>query len=229
MLSSSSAWHCSIVTRRGPALMEAGTAVLPESRSVPIGLDNLRRGQRVIEGLEARIALAVDVMLPPARLIDALRTSASAGLVPPSSVSNGLRLAAWSCFLWRRRATLWRRVTLMHREQRGISCSSAHRSLYLDRGSRRSRGRNAHDRDDRDYSTGRVDSVPSACSTMAATRGSASASLAAQGGAAFIGGDGVFQFLLAAFEGADDLLKLGKRVLEGEGADVGGLAGHAVS
>jgi len=59
---------------RRPALTEAGAAVLSEARSLAVGVDNLRakvKGLR--DGLEAEIALAVDVMLPTARLVDAMR------------------------------------------------------------------------------------------------------------------------------------------------------------
>jgi DNA-binding transcriptional LysR family regulator len=57
-----------------PALTEAGAAVLSEARSVSIGVDNLRaKVKGLLEGLEAEIALAVDVMLPTARLVDAMQ------------------------------------------------------------------------------------------------------------------------------------------------------------
>src|SRR5882672_12811590 len=59
---------------RRPALTEAGTAVLSEARSVSVGVDNLRaKVKGLLDGLEAQIALAVDVMLPTARLVDAMR------------------------------------------------------------------------------------------------------------------------------------------------------------
>jgi len=59
---------------RKPALTEAGTAVLAEARSVSIGVDNLRaKVKGLLDGLEAQIVLAVDVMLPTARLVDAMR------------------------------------------------------------------------------------------------------------------------------------------------------------
>lgn len=60
-------------TRR-PVLTEAGKAVLAEARDVAHGMDALRAtvtGLR--EGLEAQVSLAVDVMLPPDRLGEALR------------------------------------------------------------------------------------------------------------------------------------------------------------
>jgi DNA-binding transcriptional LysR family regulator len=59
---------------RTPVLTEAGTAVLSEARSVSAGVDNLRaKVKGLLDGLEAEIALAVDVMLPTARLVDAMQ------------------------------------------------------------------------------------------------------------------------------------------------------------
>lgn len=59
---------------RRPALTEAGTAVLSEARSVSVGVDNLRaKVKGLLDGLEAQISLVVDVMLPTARLVDAMR------------------------------------------------------------------------------------------------------------------------------------------------------------
>jgi DNA-binding transcriptional LysR family regulator len=52
----------------------AGAAVLSEARSVSVGVDNLRaKAKGLLEGLEAEIALVVDVMLPTARLVDAMQ------------------------------------------------------------------------------------------------------------------------------------------------------------
>lgn len=62
------------VQARRPALTEAGTAVLSEARSVSAGVENLRaKVKGLLDGLEAQIALVVDVMLPTARLVDAMR------------------------------------------------------------------------------------------------------------------------------------------------------------
>jgi DNA-binding transcriptional LysR family regulator len=59
---------------RRPGLTEAGTAVLSEARSVSVGVDNLRaKVKGLLNGLEAQITLAVDVMLPTARLVDAMQ------------------------------------------------------------------------------------------------------------------------------------------------------------
>ncbi len=59
---------------RRPALTEAGAAVLSEARSVSVGVDNLRaKVKGLLDGLEAQITLAVDVMLPTARLVDAMQ------------------------------------------------------------------------------------------------------------------------------------------------------------
>ncbi|WP_459618997.1 LysR family transcriptional regulator [Burkholderia sp. 3C] len=59
---------------RKPILTEAGVAVLTEARTVCDGVDNLRaRVQGIVAGLEAEVVLAVDVMLPIERLVDALQ------------------------------------------------------------------------------------------------------------------------------------------------------------
>ena len=48
--------------------------MLSEARSVSVGVDNLRaKVKGLLDGLEAQITLAVDVMLPTARLVDAMR------------------------------------------------------------------------------------------------------------------------------------------------------------
>lgn len=60
-------------TRR-PQLTEAGKAVLAEARTVASGMDGLRaKVKGLLEGLEAEVSLAVDVMLPTARLAKILR------------------------------------------------------------------------------------------------------------------------------------------------------------
>ncbi len=54
-------------------LSEAGTVVLAEARSLARGLDGLKAKVRgLADGLEAELSLAVDVMLPAARLVAAL-------------------------------------------------------------------------------------------------------------------------------------------------------------
>ncbi|WP_343667880.1 LysR family transcriptional regulator [Paraburkholderia heleia] len=58
---------------RKPTLTEAGMAVLSEARTVCNGVDSLRaRVRGLISGLEGEVVLAVDVMLPTERLVDAL-------------------------------------------------------------------------------------------------------------------------------------------------------------
>lgn len=60
-------------TRR-PVLTEAGEAVLAEARSVSHGMDALRaKVKGLIEGLEAEVLLAVDVMFPAPLLADVLK------------------------------------------------------------------------------------------------------------------------------------------------------------
>lgn len=65
-------------TRR-PKLTVAGRAVLGEARTVAQGIDGLRaRVQGLLEGLEAEVNLAVDVMLPSERLAGVLRAFSAA-------------------------------------------------------------------------------------------------------------------------------------------------------
>ncbi len=60
------------VATRKPELTQAGRAVLAEARAVTHGVDMLRaKVKGLLEGLEAEVSLAVDVMLPTARLVDA--------------------------------------------------------------------------------------------------------------------------------------------------------------
>jgi DNA-binding transcriptional LysR family regulator len=59
---------------RKPILTEAGTAVLAEACLVTSGIDHLRaKVKGLLSGLEAEVALAVDIMLPSTRLVDAMR------------------------------------------------------------------------------------------------------------------------------------------------------------
>jgi DNA-binding transcriptional LysR family regulator len=60
---------------RKPKLTVAGRAVLAEARSVAHGIDGLRaKVKGLLDGLEAEVDLAVDVMLPMERLGHVLRT-----------------------------------------------------------------------------------------------------------------------------------------------------------
>ena len=62
------------VATRKPSLTPAGRAVLTEARTVAQSIDLLRaRVQGLLEGLEPEGSLVVDVMLPTARLVDALQ------------------------------------------------------------------------------------------------------------------------------------------------------------
>jgi DNA-binding transcriptional LysR family regulator len=62
---------------RKPKLTVAGRAVLAEARSVAQGIDGLRaKVKGLLDGLEAEVDLAVDVMLPVERLGHVLRTFA---------------------------------------------------------------------------------------------------------------------------------------------------------
>jgi DNA-binding transcriptional LysR family regulator len=59
---------------RKPQLTDAGRAVLSEARGVWYGIDALRaKVKGLLHGLEAEVHLAVDVMMPAARIVDALK------------------------------------------------------------------------------------------------------------------------------------------------------------
>ena len=59
---------------RTPTLTEAGAAVLSKARVITVGVDDLRASVRsLLGGVEAEVTLVVDVMLPSARLVDAVR------------------------------------------------------------------------------------------------------------------------------------------------------------
>ncbi len=59
-------------TTRKPRLTVAGRAVLAEARTVSTGVDALKaKVKGLSQGLEAEVSIAVDVMLPTARLVDA--------------------------------------------------------------------------------------------------------------------------------------------------------------
>jgi DNA-binding transcriptional LysR family regulator len=61
-------------TTRKPQLTDAGRTVLSEARTVANGIDGLRAKVKALhQGIEAEICLALDVMLPPARVVDALK------------------------------------------------------------------------------------------------------------------------------------------------------------
>src|SRR5207253_5297083 len=62
------------VQTRKPILTEAGTALVAKARTVAGGVDDLRATvQGLRSGLEAEVALVVDVMMPTARLVAAVR------------------------------------------------------------------------------------------------------------------------------------------------------------
>jgi DNA-binding transcriptional LysR family regulator len=59
---------------RKPTLTPAGLAVLAKARRVSSGVDDLRASVRgLLQGLEPEVTLVVDVMLPHARLVDAVQ------------------------------------------------------------------------------------------------------------------------------------------------------------
>ncbi|MFG1463380.1 LysR family transcriptional regulator [Xanthobacter sp. DSM 24535] len=61
-------------TTKKPRLTEAGRTVLGEARSLANGINGLRaKVKGMLQGLEPEIHLALDVMLPAARVVDALK------------------------------------------------------------------------------------------------------------------------------------------------------------
>src|SRR5258707_2953901 len=59
---------------RKPTLTDAGAAVLSKARAESVGVDDLRASVKgLLDGLEAEVTLVVDVMLPTARLVDAVK------------------------------------------------------------------------------------------------------------------------------------------------------------
>ncbi len=61
------------VTTRKPQLTDAGRAILSDSRTIAIGLDGLlAKARGLIGGLEAEVAVVVDVMLPTGLLVKVL-------------------------------------------------------------------------------------------------------------------------------------------------------------
>lgn len=60
-------------TTRKPRLTEAGRMVVAEARTVTSGIDGLRaKAKGMLQGLEAELHLVLDVLLPEARVVDAL-------------------------------------------------------------------------------------------------------------------------------------------------------------
>ncbi|AWK84951.1 LysR family transcriptional regulator [Azospirillum thermophilum] len=61
-------------TTKRPQLTDAGRAVLAEARTIANGMGSLRaKVKGLIEGLESEVHLALDVMLPARRVVDALK------------------------------------------------------------------------------------------------------------------------------------------------------------
>ncbi|MFJ2482683.1 LysR family transcriptional regulator [Pseudomonas sp. NPDC087598] len=62
-------------TTRKPQLTEAGRTVLAEARTIAQGVHGLRaKVKGLLQGLEAEVHLVLDVMLPPERVVDALKS-----------------------------------------------------------------------------------------------------------------------------------------------------------
>lgn len=61
-------------TTRRPRLTVAGQAMLAEAKTIAHGIDSLRaKAKGLLDGLEAEVSVAVDVMFPAARLGDVLK------------------------------------------------------------------------------------------------------------------------------------------------------------
>lgn len=61
-------------SKRKPTLTEAGKALLADARTVGMKIDAMRaRAKTLAQGLEAEVSLAVDVMFPNCRLVEALK------------------------------------------------------------------------------------------------------------------------------------------------------------
>src|SRR3981189_2031164 len=59
---------------RKPQLTEPGRTVLAEARTVSNGIDGLRaKVKGLLQGLEAEVHLAIDVLMPAERVVDALK------------------------------------------------------------------------------------------------------------------------------------------------------------
>jgi DNA-binding transcriptional LysR family regulator len=62
-------------TTRKPQLTEAGRTVLAEARTIANGVHGLRaKVKGLLQGLEAEVHVVLDVMLPPQRVVDALKS-----------------------------------------------------------------------------------------------------------------------------------------------------------
>lgn len=62
-------------TTRKPQLTDAGRTVLAEARTIANGVHGLRAKVRgLLQGLEAEVHVVLDVMLPPERVVDALKS-----------------------------------------------------------------------------------------------------------------------------------------------------------
>ncbi len=59
---------------RKPVLTDAGNAILSKAKSVAVGIDDLRASVKgLLDGLESELSVVMDVMLPTARMVDAVQ------------------------------------------------------------------------------------------------------------------------------------------------------------
>jgi DNA-binding transcriptional LysR family regulator len=62
-------------TTRKPRLTEAGRSVLSETRNIAMGVDRLHaKAQGLLQGLEPRVSIVLDMMLPASRSLDVLKS-----------------------------------------------------------------------------------------------------------------------------------------------------------
>lgn len=59
---------------RKPVLTDAGNAILSKARTIAFGVDDLRASVKgLLDGLESELSVVMDVMMPTARVVDAVR------------------------------------------------------------------------------------------------------------------------------------------------------------
>lgn len=59
---------------RKPVLTDAGNAILSKAKTIASGVDDLRASVKgLLDGLEAELAVVMDVMMPTVRMVDAVR------------------------------------------------------------------------------------------------------------------------------------------------------------
>ena len=124
---------------RKPRLTVAGRALLAEARAISHGVDGLRaKVKGLLDGLEAEVDLAVDVMLPTERLGNVLREFAETNSRPCSCVCIWRRLGAVTAMVLdgkamigdfrTARARAWRAIEMRRRRFGGDGAGGGSRS-----------------------------------------------------------------------------------------------------